>query len=439
MNAPEPSDESAPRSHKPDDAPAQGWLGGFRLSSPSRLWLLTLLWTALVELALYFLLLPSGPLTWSDALLHSAVLVTALAPGYYLSFYMPLRSSIAADRHARQALQEALDQVQKIVDSAFDGIVVIDEQARIESFNPAAERIFGQTAASVLGKNISSLMPEPYRSQHDAYVARYVSAGQTKIIGAGRELQGLRNGVEVFPIELHVTEYDSRSGRHFVGTIRDISRRKNDEKALKLANEKLEERVAARTSELEAANEALNREIAERKRIEARLHEIATTDALTGVLNRREFDRLMSNEYEKLKRYPMPSLSIVLFDVDRFKQVNDRYGHLVGDKVLIELASLVKTKLRRSDIFARWGGEEFVILAHGNREQVYLLAEKLRTSIAEHAFPDLGHITCSFGVAEFSVKETMIDTIETADRRLYAAKAGGRNRVEMAGDALAQA
>ncbi|MGV3740850.1 MAG: diguanylate cyclase [Burkholderiaceae bacterium] len=401
-------------------------------SSLSRILMIFLGWVLAVDLILTFLVLPTELLSWSSILAHVTVLVLALAPVYYLSLYLPLGHYIEANRHATKSLEEALDRVQKIVDSAFDGVIVIDERGKIEEFNAAAERIFGYPASEMKGQSINVLMPEHDGRHHDKHVSHYVSTGKAKIIGANRELTAIRKGSEIFPIELQVTEISSRSGRRFVGTVRDISRRKKAEDALKLANEQLEERVAARTTELEAANAALNREIAERKRIEAQLQEIATTDALTGVLNRREFDRLMVNEYEKLKRYHTPSLSIIFFDVDRFKQVNDQYGHLTGDKILVEVANVVKTKLRRSDIFARWGGEEFVILAHGKLDQIHCLAEKLRNCLAAQVFPEVGQLTCSFGVAEFSASEAMLETIEKADRLLYAAKANGRNRVEIA-------
>ncbi len=432
MNAPEKLDAYA--IGKAESASeVQSLEAGGRFSSPSRVLVIFLIWAMVVELILSFLILPPGLFTWQSVLVHVAILVTALAPVYYLSLYMPLGQYVEANRQAAQSLEEALDRVRKIVDSAFDGIVVIDERGRIEEFNAAAERMFGHSAEEMKGKNIGLLMPEHDRLHHDRHVAHYVSTGQTKVIGANREMIAIRNGSEPFPIELHVAETTGRFGRRFVGTVRDISRRKKAEEALKLANEKLEERVAERTAELEAVNAALNREIAERKRIEAQLQEIATTDALTGALNRREFDRLMITEYEKLKRYHMPALSIIFFDVDRFKQVNDLYGHLVGDRILVEVANVVKTKLRRSDIFARWGGEEFAILAHGSVEQIHCLAENLRSRLAAHVFPVLGHLTCSFGVAEFSASEAMLETIEKADRLLYAAKANGRNRVEIAG------
>jgi diguanylate cyclase (GGDEF)-like protein/PAS domain S-box-containing protein len=430
MNAPEKLNDYA--FGKAASASERAFVQQKNFSSPSRLLIVFLVWAVVIDLVLNSLVLPSDLLTWSSLTVHVLLLIVALAPVYYLSLYLPLGYYVDTNRHAQQSLEEALDRMHKIVDSAFDGIIVIDERGRIEEFNAAAERIFGHSASEMKGKNIGILMPEHDRMHHDRHVLHYVSTGQTKVIGANRELTAIRSGSEIFPIELHVAETTGRFGRRFVGTVRDITRRKKAEDALKLANEKLEERVAERTAELEAANAALNREVAERKRIEAQLQEIATTDSLTGVLNRREFDRLMVNELEKLKRYHTPALSIIFFDVDRFKQVNDRYGHLIGDRILVEVANVVKTKLRRSDIFARWGGEEFVILAHGKLDQIHILAEKLRAELAAHTFPELGHLTCSFGVAEFSASEAMLETIEKADRQLYAAKAKGRNRVEIA-------
>lgn len=434
MNAPKKSHDYS--FGKADSASVSAPNPKQKLSSPIKVAIIFLVWVVVIDLILNVLVLPAHLLTWSSVAVHVALLVIALAPVYYLSLYAPLGLYVETKRHAQQTLEEALDRVRKIVDSAFDGIIVIDERGRIEEFNAAAERIFGHSALEMKGKNIGVLMPEHDRMQHDRHVSHYASTGQTKVIGANRELNAIRNGSEIFPIELHVAETTGRFGRRFVGTVRDITRRKNAEDALKLANEKLEERVAERTAELETVNAALNREIAERKRIEAQLQEIATTDSLTGVLNRREFDRLLATEYEKMKRYQTSGLSIIFFDVDRFKRVNDQFGHLVGDRVLTEVANVVTAKLRRSDIFARWGGEEFVILAHGNLDKVHRLAEKLRLILAEHSFLDLEHITCSFGVAEFSEKEPVMETIEKADRALYAAKTNGRNRVEVAAPSL---
>jgi diguanylate cyclase (GGDEF)-like protein len=126
-------------------------------------------------------------------------------------------------------------------------------------------------------------------------------------------------------------------------------------------------------------------------------------------------------------------LSLLLFDIDHFKTINDTHGHLAGDQVLVELTRRVRQHLRTGDLLARWGGEEFVVLLpHTRGEDALELAEKLRHLIAGEPFPAAGQVTSSFGVAEFRPHETSDLWLTRVDGALYAAKAGGRNRVCLA-------
>lgn len=129
-----------------------------------------------------------------------------------------------------QSLHETRRRVQAVLDTAVDGIVVIDPQGIIETFNPAAERMFGYGAAEVIGRNVSMLMPSPYREQHDEFIRRYLETGERHIIGIGREVVGLRKNGEVFPIELAVGEVHLPDKRLFTGTVRDIGERKRIER-----------------------------------------------------------------------------------------------------------------------------------------------------------------------------------------------------------------
>jgi PAS domain S-box-containing protein len=149
---------------------------------------------------------------------------------------------------ARQAeqLREGEARLRAVVDTAAEGIIVIDEQGIVESFNPAAERIFGFARDEVEGRNVSMLMPEPYRQEHDAHLERYRSTGEKKIIGIGREVLGQRKGGSVFPLELAAAEMYVGGRRKFTGMVRDISERK-------LA----EAQQARLMHELESANEEL--------------------------------------------------------------------------------------------------------------------------------------------------------------------------------------
>jgi PAS domain S-box-containing protein len=125
-----------------------------------------------------------------------------------------------------EALQQSEARMRGIVETAVDGIVTINEQGRIESFNPAAERLFGYTESEVLGENVSLLMPAPYREEHDAYLERYLQTGERKIIGIGREVTGQRKDGTTFPMDLAVGETYVGKRRMFTGIARDITERK---------------------------------------------------------------------------------------------------------------------------------------------------------------------------------------------------------------------
>ena len=145
--------------------------------------------------------------------------------------------SIRAEQRAELAADAS--KLQALLDAAVDGIVIIDEQGRIENFNKAAEAMFGFLASDLIGQNVSRLMPEPYSSEHDGYIARYLRTGDARIIGIGREVTGRRNDGIVFPIELSVGESVRSGERCFVGFIRDVTERKAIEERLRQQEEQL--------------------------------------------------------------------------------------------------------------------------------------------------------------------------------------------------------
>jgi diguanylate cyclase (GGDEF)-like protein len=161
------------------------------------------------------------------------------------------------------------------------------------------------------------------------------------------------------------------------------------------------------------------------------LEKYATTDNLTGALNRTKFDVIIEREMEMVKRYNQ-SLSMIMFDIDHFKKINDRYGHNVGDAVLKNMDDIVRVNIRKTDYFIRWGGEEFMILSSGvNLDKEYKLAKKIRKVIENHDFKNVGKITVSLGVAEFRDTDTVNSFIKRADDAMYKAKKISRNRVEV--------
>jgi diguanylate cyclase (GGDEF)-like protein len=199
-----------------------------------------------------------------------------------------------------------------------------------------------------------------------------------------------------------------------------------------ILNDELEMRVEQRTAELAEINNLLRQEIEERKRIEKQLHRLATTDPLTGAINRRHFFNLAKQEFDRSYSYEQ-QISIILFDVDHFKEINDAYGHIAGDQILQTIAERFLCNLRQMDIFGRYGGDEFVILLpETDLEQARMAAERLHKVVTQEPIETpRGSIPLrlSMGVANLTNADDMEKLIIKADQALYAAKEAGRNQV----------
>ena len=159
--------------------------------------------------------------------------------------------------------------------------------------------------------------------------------------------------------------------------------------------------------------------------------EKAYIDDLTKVFNRNKFNEIFELEIKKNKRSSEP-LSVALIDIDHFKLFNDTYGHLIGDEVLIKMAQTVQYGIRETDTFARWGGEEFILLfTHTNLENAVIISNKIRESIENDEHKIAGKITASFGITQAKSDDTMKSIFQRCDDALYKAKNNGRNRVEI--------
>lgn len=159
------------------------------------------------------------------------------------------------------------------------------------------------------------------------------------------------------------------------------------------------------------------------------VRQTAVTDSLTGIYNRIKFHQELLAEVENNRRKKKP-LSLLMFDIDHFKEVNDRHGHDVGDAVLIAVCRVANRIRRKTDIFARWGGEEFMLLMPDTElEGAVNVAERLRAAIEAEAMPEDIPITCSFGVSQYQEGQDVNSYLKIIDNALYQAKDQGRNRV----------
>jgi len=189
-------------------------------------------------------------------------------------------------------------------------------------------------------------------------------------------------------------------------------------------NASLDNLIKERTEQLTLINKKLQEQIREAENN-------ASHDGLTGLNNRRNFELLFEKEMHRSKRYSYP-LSIALFDIDDFKKINDTYGHKTGDEVLIGISILVQKIIRDSDVIARWGGEEFIIIfPESDLDSTKAKAEEIREAIDNEIFPNAVHTTCSFGVTAYLKEDTADSLFIRCDNALYKAKEVGKNNVQV--------
>ena len=213
------------------------------------------------------------------------------------------------------------------------------------------------------------------------------------------------------------------------GLLFNIARHKTIEQQWLKAYSELEARVEERTA-------TLTTEIFERKRVEEEFRKLATTDPLTGTYNRRHVLALSEREFARARRY-QTTLSVLMLDADHFKEINDTWGHDVGDDVLRSLTVLCEAHLRTSDVFGRLGGEEFILtLPETDKTAAAAVAERLRHGVESNTIPVNGEeiaFTVSIGVSELCEDDaSFADILKRADQAVYTAKRNGRNQIEAA-------
>lgn len=351
---------------------------------------------------------------------------TALLLQQYLAVQAFTSLALAA---LLQELQDRGDRLrirEQAIEAINDGVVVLEARAPdlpVVYANPAFAALPGPLTDAVLARS--------RRVLHHENGAAAGSGNAAPALPEGRSVRTLlhemgHDGTE-FWNELRIDPVRNARGEitHYVAIQRDMSDVKHNEAELRAAhdaldrlNRELEVRVEARTQELQRANQ--------------HLEELASIDPLTGASNRRHFLAQAQIEITRARRLGL-ALSVIMLDIDFFKTINDRHGHQAGDKVLVALAATIHATLRGGDIFARLGGEEFIVMLPGqDLSDALQMAERLRLLIAQTEVPGCpARITVSAGVAGLvtEMDEGIDGLLRRADRALYQAKDQGRNQV----------
>lgn len=353
--------------------------------NPLEIFLLLLVFVFFGELGVMYLLdvvQHKLEMNWLEAFVDASLLTSMCVPFFWYFIVKPLQYSLLLESTKSH----------KILEMAADGIVTIDSKGRIQSFNLAAQKIFGYSEEEVLQKNVSILMPSPHREQHDAHMERYLKTGRSHIFGLTREFEGVRHDGKLFPMELAISEIRTGNTRLFTGMIRDIS-------GQKLAQQ--------------------------------RIKHLAHFDTLTHLPNRSLFFDRLGQAISVAKRN-YRSLAVLFMDLDGFKNVNDTLGHHFGDLLLVKVAERMGMNVRESDTLARLGGDEFTLILNDVQDDdaVAKVAKKIIESISV-PFNLEGHevsIGVSVGIARYpNDANSSSSLLIAADRAMYAAKESGKN------------
>jgi diguanylate cyclase (GGDEF)-like protein/PAS domain S-box-containing protein len=297
---------------------------------------------------------------------------------------------------AVKALAQSEELYRLLAENAWDVIWTMEIDGTISYVSPAVERMRGITPDEAKAQTLDQIHPPESAARVTEYFTDLYTAMAAGTVPP--RYQGER-------------EYYRKDGSIMLGELDVIPQVDAEGKVVRILG--------------------VTRDISERRAFEDELSRLAVTDSLTGVWNRRQGERLLAADMAESRRYG-PELSLLMLDIDHFKEINDEFGHQAGDQILVELTERLTAQVRATDVLARWGGEEFVILMrHCTLADAEPLAEKLRTIVSDTSFPVVGTVTVSIGAAELKPDDDLSSWLDRADQAMYDAKAAGRNAVRV--------
>ncbi len=313
--------------------------------------------------------------------------------GGFLDLLPPVIERILKQYHlveerqrAEEALRESESRFRAVAETAVDAIISIDSHGRMTFWNRSAEAMFWYAESDVLGRPFTMLIDETYHQKNDPPMSFFAVNGEARV-DRGIESRGRRRDGAYIPICLSLSSWEAKSNTFYTLIVRDITERKEYEEKLAL---------------------------------------MAHTDALTGTFNRHYIDGLLEREFQRAKRYNHP-IGFLMIDVNRFKQINDRYGHNTGDEVLISISRELVETLRESDIVVRYGGDEFLIILPETNGETEIAKDRIIEAMAvTERFTRLVDfpVTLSIGCAHWDPQDprTIDRILSDADKEMYEAK-----------------
>ncbi len=350
---------------------------------------------------------------------------------FSITIAMLIHSRISREIQLRleteQELRDSELRERTIRENIIDGVLTLDANGTILSCNKACQTIFGYVPARMLDQSAEMLLPYAFNDG----LSRHLERWQKRVIGAGLEVIGKRSNGQTFPAEIDISRIELDGAPVYIVVARDISDKKAMQKQQLQFNQELEQQVSIRTAELARSNEMLRHEINERVKAQQELTHLATHDVLTGLPNRSLFNEHMEIMLQNARRHQR-LLGLLFLDLDGFKTVNDTHGHNVGDSLLQEICARMRRCVRKEDIVARMGGDEFTILLGelASATDASLVAMKLIKAINEPVVVNsaICHVGVSIGISLFpNSGDTGDNLLRLADDAMYAAKAEGKN------------